>query len=243
MSGRPSPREDELRFFATLPRPCPYLEDRSAVSIFADPQTRFSMTLYAQLARYGFRRSGNDLYVPACPDCSECIPVRLSVAQFLPSRSQRRVWRRNRDLDWEMRWPRDCEDLFPLYRDYLRARHPGGGMDEPSVTDYRQFLDSDWSDTRFLVGSLSGRALVVAVTDIMHNALSAVYTFYDTSQPERSPGTLAVLQQIELAKSTHRAWLYLGYWIADSKKMGYKNRFRPLQGYRDGRWREIAAGR
>ncbi len=241
MNGRHSSSTEELRFFATLPRPCPYLDDRSAVSVFADPQARFSMTLYAQLARYGFRRSGNDLYVPACPGCSECVPVRLSVAQFLPSRSQRRVWRRNRDLDWEIRLPRDSEDLFPLYRDYLRARHPGGGMDEPSETDYRQFLDSDWSDTRFLVGSLSGRPLVVAVTDIMHNALSAVYTFYDVAEARRSPGTLAVLRQVELARSGHRAWLYLGYWIAGSEKMDYKNRFRPLQAYRHGRWHDLAA--
>ncbi len=239
MNGRPPRGEEQLRFFATTPRPCSYLAGRSAVSVFADPQAQLSLSLYDQLAPFGFRRSGNDLYVPACPGCAQCVPVRVPVARFAPTRSQRRVWRRNQDLDWEIRTPAESLDLYPLYRDYLQQRHAGGGMDEPREEDYQRFLDSDWSETHFQVGRLEGRAVVVAVTDVLHDALSAVYTFYDTTLAGRSPGTLAILRQIEWARNMRRQWLYLGYWIAGSEKMDYKSKFRPLHAYRGGAWGEL----
>jgi arginine-tRNA-protein transferase len=239
MNRRQPWNEEELRFFATAPKPCSYLDGRSAISVFADPEARLSMPLYNQLAQFGFRRSGSDLYVPACPGCSECVPVRVPVAAFRPTRGQRRVWRRNSDLDWEVRTAADAAGLFPLYRDYLQRRHAGGGMDDPGEEDYLRFLTSEWCDTFFLVGKLAERPLVVAVTDDMDNALSAVYTFFDADYAGRSPGTLGILRQIELARQMQRDWLYLGYWIADSEKMDYKRRFRPLQGYRNGRWQEI----
>jgi arginyl-tRNA--protein-N-Asp/Glu arginylyltransferase len=239
MNKTHSGSEEELRFFATAPRPCSYLPGRSAISVFADPDARFSMPVYNQLAEFGFRRSGNDLYVPACPGCSECVPVRVPVSEFKRSRNQQRVWQRNRDLDWEIHDPAFAPQLFPLYRDYLQQRHAGGGMDDPGVEDYLHFLTSDWCDSLFLVGRLEGRPVVVAVTDKMDRALSAVYTFFDTTLARRSLGTLAILRQVELARAMQRDWLYLGYWIAGSDKMHYKNRFRPLQGYRQGSWVDL----
>jgi arginine-tRNA-protein transferase len=231
--------EEELRFFATAPRPCSYLPGRSAISVFADPEAQLSMPLYNQLADLGFRRSGDDLYVPACPGCSECVPIRVPVTDFKHSRNQRRTWRLNRDLAWEVLKPDDSAQLFPLYRDYLQRRHPGGGMDSATPEDYSRFLTSRWCDSFFLVGSLAGRPVVTAVTDMLDNGLSAVYTFFDTRLAKRSLGTLAILRQIELARDLGRDWLYLGYWIAASAKMQYKGRFRPLQAYRQGRWRDL----
>lgn len=239
MNRRHPSTEDELRFFATAPKPCSYLEGRSAISVFADPEARLSMTLYNQLALFGFRRSGNDLYVPACPGCSECVPVRVPLERFRPSRSQRRVLERNRDISWDLVAPEDAATLFPLYRRYLQQRHAGGGMDDPSEEDFLRFLTSDWCETFFLVGRLGTQPLVVAATDDMDDALSAVYTFFDPDHARRSPGTLAILRQIELAQAMRRDWLYLGYWIAGSEKMDYKRRFRPLQGYRNGRWQDV----
>ena len=239
MNRREPCPEEELRFFATAPKPCSYLDGRSAISVFADPEARLSMTLYNQLALFGFRRSGNDLYVPACPGCSECVPVRVPVERFRPSRSQRRVLERNPDIRWELLMPEDAAPLFPLYRRYLKQRHAGGGMDDPGEEDYLRFLTSEWCDTFFLVGRLGTRPLVVAVTDDMDNALSAVYTFFDPDYAQRSPGTLAIMRQIELTQAMQRDWLYLGYWISGSEKMDYKRRFRPLQGYRNGRWQDI----
>ena len=235
----PPQNEQELRFFATAPRPCSYLPGRSAISVFADPDAQLSMPLYNQLAEYGFRRSGNDLYVPACPGCSECVPVRVPVEEFKRSRNQHKVWRNNADLTWETLEPAAAGPLFPLYREYLQQRHPGCGMDDPAEEDFRRFLTSEWCNSFFLVGRLGERAVVAAVTDQLHNALSAVYTFFDTTLARRSLGTLAILRQIELARQLGHEWLYLGYWIAGSDKMRYKSRFRPLQGYRQGHWTEV----
>jgi arginyl-tRNA--protein-N-Asp/Glu arginylyltransferase len=234
-----SEAEEELRFFATAPRPCSYLPGRSAISVFADPSAQLSMPLYNQLADFGFRRSGDDLYVPACPSCSECVPIRVPVAEFERSRSQRRTWRLNRDLTWMVLEPRATDHLFPLYCDYLSRRHPDGGMDNATPEDYSRFLTSHWCDSFFLVGSLADKPVVAAVTDALDNGLSAVYTFFDTGLAKRSLGTLAILRQIELARDLRRDWLYLGYWIAGSAKMQYKGRFRPLQAYRQGRWRNL----
>jgi arginine-tRNA-protein transferase len=239
MDKRPSEQEEELRFFATAPRPCSYLPGRSAISVFADPEASLSMSLYNQLAAFGFRRSGSDLYVPACPGCSECVPVRLPVSRFKRSRNQQRVWQSNRDLEWAIRDPAFAPQLFPLYRDYLQRRHAGGGMDDPTEEDYLRFLTSDWCESLFLVGTLDRRPVVVAVTDKMENALSAVYTFFDATLARRSLGTLAILRQVELAREMRRDWLYLGYWIGGSDKMHYKSRFRPLQGYRQGSWGDL----
>ncbi len=239
MDRRDTEQEEELRFFATAPRPCSYLEGRTAISVFADPEAHLSTPLYQHLARYGFRRSGNDLYVPACPGCSACVPVRIPVDDFRRSRNQQKVWRRNTDIDWEIGKPATDPALYQLYRDYLRQRHAGGGMDDPTEEDYRHFLTSDWCDAFWLIGKLDGRPVVVAVTDDLHNALSAVYTFFDPTLKRHSLGTLGILRQIELAREMRRNWLYLGYWIAGSEKMHYKSRFRPLEGYRQGRWQAI----
>lgn len=240
MDRRDPAQEEELRFYATVPRACSYLQGQTAISVFADPQAPLSTSLYRHLVHYGFRRSGNDLYVPACPDCSACVPVRIPVADFKPNRSQRKVWRRNTALEWEISSPRVAPALFQLYRDYLQERHPGGGMDDPTEEDYQRFLTSDWCDSFWLIGKLAQRPVVVAVTDDLYNALSAVYTFFDPALKRHSLGTLSILRQIELAKELQRDWLYLGYWIEGSEKMHYKSRFRPLQGYRQGSWQLIA---
>jgi len=229
-------QEEELRFFATPPRPCSYLDDHTAISVFADPDATLSPSIYSQLARFGFRRSGGDLYVPACPGCSECVPVRIPVSGFRRSRNQQKLWNRNRDIDWEVHDPVFDPQQFELYRNYLSARHPGGGMDNPTEDDYQHFLSSDWCDTSFLVGKLENRPVIVAVTDILNDALSSAYTFFDPALARRSLGTLGILHQIELAAAMESKWLYLGYWIEGSEKMRYKRRFQPLEAYREGRW-------
>ena len=229
-------QEQELRFFATAPRPCSYLQDRNAISVFADPEARLSSALYNQLARYGFRRSGNDLYVPACPGCSACIPVRVPVTQFIRSRNQRRIWNRNRDLECTILPAEYRDEHFELYARYQKARHPGGGMDNPTADEYIRFLTCDWSDTQFIEFRIDRKTVAVAVTDRLCNALSAVYTFFDPVMQRRSLGTYAILRQIEMTRKSGCDWLYLGYWIQGSRKMDYKSRFRPIQAFRNGHW-------
>ena len=231
------PNEEELRFFATPPRPCSYLDEHTAISVFADPDASLSSPLYTQLARYGFRRSGSDLYVPACPGCSECVPVRIPVSGFRRSRNLQKIWNRSRDIEWEVQDPVFDHEQFELYCKYLDNRHPGGGMDNPSEEDYLRFLACDWCDTSFLVGKLDRRPVIVAVTDVLTDALSSAYTFFDPALSRRSLGTLGILNQITLAAAMNLDWLYLGYWIEGSDKMRYKRRFQPLEAYREGCWR------
>lgn len=154
------PQEEELRFFATPPRPCSYLDDHTAISVFADPDATLSPHLYSQLARFGFRRSGSDLYVPACPGCSECVPVRIPVNRFRRSRNLQKLWNRNRDIEWEVLDPVFDPRQFELYSNYLGARHADGGMDNPNEEDYQHFLSCDWCDTSFLVGKLENRPVI-----------------------------------------------------------------------------------
>lgn len=233
------PGEQTLKFFATPPRPCSYLEDRNAISVFADPDAALSQAIYHKLAPLGFRRSGNDLYTPSCPTCDQCIPVRVRTKAFRRSRNQRRVWRRNRDVTCTPLDARFRQDHFDLYCRYLSDRHPGGGMENPSPGEYLGFLSSDWSDTLFLEFRLQDKLMGVAVTDCLPDALSAVYTFFDPAFAARSPGTLAILTQIDTARQLGLDWLYLGYWIPACRKMAYKNRFRPLQVFRGGQWRDF----
>ncbi len=235
--------ERTLKFYATAPRPCAYLEGRNAVSVFADPDASLSPAIYHQLAPLGFRRSGKDLYTPSCPHCRQCIPVRVRVRDFHRSRNQQRVWRRNRDVTCTPLDTRFRKEHFDLYRRYLAARHAGGGMENPAPADYTGFLTSGWSDTLFLEFRAGGELLAIAVTDCLPDALSAVYTFFDPAQAARSPGTLAILSQIDTARQLGLEWLYLGYWIPECRKMAYKSRFRPLQVLRDGEWRDFDPGR
>lgn len=241
MSGEPpSTREqpEELRFFATVPRPCSYLEGRKAVSVFADPKAVLSTPLYDQLAPMGFRRSGNDLYRPACPGCAACVPVRVPLP-YRRGRNQQRIWRRNADLSCRILEPGFRQDHFDLYQRYLQARHAGGGMEQSTPEQYLDFLTSYWSRTRFIEFREGAGVVAVAVTDYLTHALSAVYTFFEPTLEPRSLGTYAILYQLHLAQKSGLAHLYLGYWIEECAKMRYKSRFRPFEALHDGRWRRI----
>lgn len=231
-----------LRFYATAPRACSYLDERTAVSVFADPEAELSQGIYNQLALFGFRRSGKDLYVPSCPGCSQCIPVRVSATGFRPSRSQKRVLKQNQDIEWQVLPAEFSDEHYELYCRYLASRHAGGGMENPTPDEYMNFLTCEWSKTVFIEYRLQGRLFGLGVTDVLDNALSAVYTFFDPEQQTRSPGTLSILRQLQLANEQGLDWLYLGYWIAGCSKMSYKSRFRPLQVFHEGHWQQLTDG-
>ncbi len=241
MTGNaPRPAVDlrELAFYASPERACGYLSELQSMSLFADPTAVISNRLYSRLALYGFRRSGQYLYRPACPGCDSCVPMRIPVADFRPRRSQRRCLARNRDLKVRVVEPGFREEHFRLYRRYIRSRHPGGGMDDPDPERYVSFLTSPWSDTRFHEFRLGTRLMAVAVVDHMEQGISAVYTYFEPDVPERGLGIYAILRQIEAARCDGHPWVYLGYWIPECDKMRYKEQFRPFEVYRDGAWRE-----
>lgn len=224
-----------IRFFATPPQGCPYLPARESISLFAEPG-RVSNGLYSRLARQGFRRSGEHVYRPACSDCQACVAVRVPVQDFALRRRDRRCLTQNDDLSVQLNAACYSDEHFDLYCRYLAARHPGGGMDDPTPASYRQFLIASWSRTWFVELRLEKRLIGVAVTDELEDGLSAVYTFYDMDMSKRGLGNFAILQQIEMTRRFNLPYLYLGYWVEASPKMAYKGRYRPVETYRNDTW-------
>lgn len=227
-----------IQLYVTPPQECSYLPDRESISIFVEPGAADN-PIYSHLIRHGFRRSGEHIYRPACQGCRACVSVRIPVNRFRPSRSDRRCQKRNQDLTCRWLQGHYSTEYFDLYQRYLAARHPGGGMDNPSPAQFRQFLFSRWSETLFLEIRREDTLLAAACTDVIDDGLSAVYTFYDPDARDRSLGNFAILQQIEMANKLHLDWLYLGYWIDNSPKMAYKRRFQPLQGYIQDSWQDL----
>ena len=230
-----------LRLYASPERTCSYLPTQSARNVYADPFTEIDMHIYDALIRRGFRRSGSYLYRPQCEQCHACVPCRVPVADFVPNRSQRRIWKRNQDLEVRKVDYQLNDEYFDLYTKYLISRHAGGGMDNPTQTSYAEFLHSAWSTTGFFEFRLEGRLLCVAVTDYLAHALSAVYTFFDPNYSERGLGVFAVLWQIHYCQQQQLRlrYLYLGYWVNGCAKMCYKINYQPIEGYVNENWQRL----
>jgi arginine-tRNA-protein transferase len=231
-------RHNPPEIFLSMPHPCSYLPGRTATSLFLDPRQPLNSQQYAGFMRLGFRRSGDLIYRPHCRECHACIPVRIPVDRFHPDRGQRRVWRRNQDLSMVSHPPIYNQEHFDLYQRYQAMRHPGGGMDDPDPQKYINFLGSRSIRTVFYEMRHLDKLLGVAVTDVLPDGLSAVYTFFDPAEKRRSLGSYAVLWQVELARQQQFPWLYLGYWIKDCRKMAYKGNYHPLEILQDGLWIE-----
>lgn len=225
-----------LNFYLTPAHACSYLPHRQASSLIADLRVRIDTQTYGTLINYGFRRSGDYVYRPHCQGCDACIPVRVPVTLFRPRRAQKRIWRRNQDLDVRRVAVAYQEEHFTLYQRYISDRHNGGGMDHTSPEHYMDFIKSSDIDTALYEFRLSGQLLAVAVVDHLQDALSAVYTFFDPDHEARSLGAYAILWEIHEARRLGLNWLYLGYWIKQCPKMSYKSDYRPLEIYRNGRW-------
>ncbi len=229
----------DLRFFLTVPHACSYLEEHEATTLFLDPQESPGQSVYDALTLLGFRRSGRHLYRPHCEGCRACVSVRIPVAEFAPSRSQRKIINRNADLTMQERSASYDPEHYELYARYVRTRHADGDMFPPSHEQYRTFLTLDHAYARLLEFRLDGRLVAVTAIDRLGHGLSAIYTFFDPSPTldRRSLGTFAVLSLIECARAEGLPHVYLGYWIRECRKMDYKRYFQPLE-YLDGsHWR------
>lgn len=231
-------RQIGIRVFQTVEHACGYWPERSARDLVLDPADPALAGLYGSALALGFRRSGAHVYRPNCAACGDCTPVRIAVDAFRPNRSQRRTLARNADLRTSVRPAQRDEASFELYRRYVGSRHAGGGMDDPAPSDFDAFLRCDWSPTCFIelheaLADGGERLVAVAVTDVLGDSLSAVYTFYEPDLAGRSLGTQAILAQVEYARRLGLRHLYLGFWLREHPKMDYKRRFRPLE-YLDG---------
>ncbi|MFK5894943.1 MAG: arginyltransferase [Pseudomonadota bacterium] len=227
-----------INLFLSESQPCNYLDDKQSCSLFIDPTTSPDKNTYSSLIELGFRRSGHNVYKPHCEKCQQCLSTRVNVNQFIAKKSQQRCLRKNQDIQITIKPALFEEEHYALYSHYLNNRHSNSGMDESSPSDYSNFLISSWSDTQFIEFRLANKLLALAVTDIVNDGLSAVYTFFttDTEFKQRSLGVNAILWQIEECKRRNYHWLYLGYWISGNKKMSYKNQYQPAEYYANGKW-------
>ncbi len=228
-----------IPLYLDQPHVCSYLTDLSAQFAYIHPDFTLTTELYAQLIEQGFRRSGSHVYQPYCTRCKKCVPVRLAVNDFHASRQQRRTWKKNADIQINIKPAVFEQAHFDLYLHYQQSRHTDSNMADATQDDYINFLSSEWCNTLFVEFTCAEELAGVAVVDILDNALSAVYTFFDPKFSARSLGVYAVLWQIEQAKLLGLDWLYLGYWIEQCQKMSYKINYQPLQGLIDKEWRAL----
>lgn len=225
----------------TQAHPCSYLPDEQSTTVFVDPNADMDAQTYAALSDFGFRRSGSHLYRPRCANCSACIPLRIPVAYFSPTRAQKRCLKRNRDLHCSVVTAIDTDEHYALYQRYIEQRHADGDMFPPSRQQYKDFLSSEWGVTDFLEFRDNRQNLVaVAVSDRLNSALSAIYSFFDPNLEQRSLGRFAILYQIQRALHLKLDYVYLGYWIKNCQKMNYKTEYRPFQMLINSQWISVA---
>jgi leucyl-tRNA---protein transferase len=225
-----------IPLFLSEKHPCSYIDDEEAQPAFVHPLFEMTTGIYSELIAQGFRRSGDEVYSPHCPQCSACISVRLKATEFIPSRSQKRCLQKNSNTQVIIKSAEFEQAHFDMYLRYQAARHRDGSMFESSQEDYVRFLKSSWCDTHFVEFSIDGELAAIAAVDQLNNALSAVYTFFEPKFSSYSLGVYAILWQIEQAKQSHKEFLYLGFWIKQCKKMSYKSDYQPLQILKDKQW-------
>ncbi len=224
--------------YRTPPMPCPYLGGKVERHIFTEIAGPGACDSYDELARAGFRRSHRVAYRPACTGCRACVPVRVAARQFQPGRSQRRVMRANADLAATVLPPIATTEQFQLFQRYQQSRHGDGEMARMSFDDYRGMVEETAVGSALVEFREPGERLMAAcLFDRLGDGLSAVYSYFDPDDAGRGLGTHVVLWLVAAAASERRPYVYLGYWIADSRKMAYKTRFKPLERLIDGQWR------
>jgi arginine-tRNA-protein transferase len=237
-----------MKFGITADFTCSYLPEQDERLLIFMSDTDPTIDEYDFLIGAGFRRSGTQVYRPHCVSCNACESIRLPVNTFTTSKSQKRIMKRNQDLIIRIS-DGDKPDYYPLYESYINQRHSDGSMYPASIEQYQGFVLSPWNKALFIEIYVTNQhtadkhakeeLIGVAVTDNLATSLSALYTFFKPEELQRSLGTFAILQQIELAKSLNKQFLYLGYQIDNCQKMSYKRNFLPPERFFDDKWQLI----
>lgn len=241
---------DTPQFYLTAPSPCPYLPGREERKVFTHLVGERAASLNDILTQGGFRRSQSIAYRPACEGCRACISVRICVDEFTPSRSFRRIIAENADLIGALKPATPTSEQYSLFRAYVNERHGNGGMADMSVLDYAMMVEDTHVETRLVEyrkrgpdsrinGKGVGDLFAVALTDILGDGLSMVYSFYNPNIAIRSLGTFLILDHIARAKAMRLPYVYLGYWVQGSRKMDYKRRFLPQERLMPQGWERV----
>lgn len=236
-----------LHFYMTAPYPCSYLPGLQARSQVATPAFLIGAQVYSELVQHGFRRSGTYTYRPRCQGCRACVPLRLPAKSFTANRSQRRAWKQHSRLEATLHPLQDNAEHYALYQRYQRARHPDGGMDNDGRESYQNFLLQSYVDSVLVefrepfdsTQGKQGALRMVSLIDLLSDGLSSVYTFYEPDIPRARFGVYNVLWQVELCRRLNLDFVYLGYWIKQSRKMAYKTQYQPAQGLIEGVWQPL----
>jgi len=227
-------------YYTTAALPCPYLPGRSERKIVTELTGADAEALHDRLSRAGFRRSHNIAYAPVCTGCRACVPIRINAQAFRPSRTQRRLLGLNADLEGFEVPPRATAEQFTLFQRYQAARHGDGDMAAMGFYDYRAMVEDTPIETIIIEVRDPADSLVAAcLTDRVADGLSAVYSFFDPAAARRSLGTWMILWLVRRAVALGLSYVYLGYWVPESRKMAYKARFRPSEILWGGVWREL----
>jgi leucyl-tRNA---protein transferase len=241
---------DTPQFYLTAPSPCPYLGGKEERKVFTHLVGERAGDLNNILTHGGFRRSQSIAYRPACEGCRACVSVRVVVDDFQPTRGMRRIAKRNTDIAGEMRVAVPTSEQYSIFRAYLDSRHRDGGMADMTVLDYAMMVEDSHIETRIIEYRLresggngvkrdAGDLVAVALTDVLGDGLSMVYSFFEPDEAARSLGTLMVLDHIARAQRMGLAYVYLGYWVQGSRKMDYKSRFLPQERLMPDGWMRV----
>jgi leucyl-tRNA---protein transferase len=229
---------DTPQFYLTAPSPCPYLAGKEERKVFTHLVGERAGDLNNILTQGGFRRSQSIAYRPACEGCRSCVSVRVVADEFAATRSMRRILARNDDIAGEMKVAVPTSEQYSIFRAYLDSRHRDGGMADMTVLDYAMMVEDSHIETRVVEyrrrsgdsgGRQAGDLIAVALTDVLGDGLSMVYSFFEPDEAPRSLGTFMVLDHITRARQMGLAYVYLGYWVRGSRKMDYKSRFLPQE--------------
>ncbi|MBS0638941.1 MAG: arginyltransferase [Acetobacteraceae bacterium] len=233
------PRRPQF-FYTTAPLPCPYVPGRTERKVVTEIVGPDADGLHDRLSRAGFRRSHNIAYAPVCPSCQACVPIRIPVDGFQPDRTLRKILKANEGLDGYRVPARATAEQFHLFQRYQQARHGDGDMASMSFYDYRAMVEDTPIET-FIVEfrDRSDRLVSACLTDKLVDGFSAVYSFFDPNMARNSLGTHAIMWLIERARAIGLTYVYLGYWVPESRKMAYKARFRPSEVLSGGVWRTL----
>ncbi|MCF6231851.1 MAG: arginyltransferase [Rhodobacteraceae bacterium] len=226
------------QFYVTAPQPCPYLDGKMERKLFTALQGDSAAKLNNALSQQGFRRSQNVLYRPSCADCAACLSARIKVADFQPTKSQKRTQRRAREIIRKSSSPWATEDQYDLFRSYLDARHADGGMADMDVYEFSAMIEETPVRSRVIeyFEPRNNALIAVSLTDVLKDGLSMVYSFFTPHMAANSLGTYMILDHIDIAREASLPYVYLGYWVPGSAKMGYKAKFSGLEVYSGGQW-------